>query len=402
MNKIYDLKQDRAKLVAQMREIMDRNADVEMNVDDKATYAKLEKDFDALNERIAAEEKLMDRERSIDTPEDKKDGKDKTSERQQLFARALSGSAADIAAYRNDFTGDYTLDTGATAGYLSAPMQFVEQLIKGLDDVLYMRRISHKTPSIGAAQTLGFPYRATAAADADWKTEVEAASVESTLTYGQREFKPNRLTKLIKLSKTLVGHSNMAPSVVLDELRRVIGVTLEKAYMTGNGSGKPLGIFTASNDGVPTTQDVTAANATSFVFEDFIDLKYKLKGQYHNRAQWIMHRDLVKAVAKIKDLDGQYIWQPSAQAGQPDRLLGSPVNMSEFAPNTYTAGLYAAVYGDFDFYWICDADALYLQVLNELYATTNQVGYLFQYFGDGAPVVGEAFARLKMGAGATT
>ena len=400
MNKIYDMKQDRARLVAQMREIMDRNADVEMNVDDKATYAKLEKDFDALNERIAAEEKLMDRERGIENPEQKP--VDKATERQQLFARALSGSAADIAAYRNDFTGDYTLGTGATAGYLSAPMQFVEQLIKGLDDVLHMRKISHKTPSIGAAQTLGFPYRATAAADADWKTEVEAASVESTLTYGQREFKPNRLTKLIKLSKTLVGHSNMAPGVVLDELRRVIGVTLEKAYMTGNGSGKPLGIFTASNDGVPTTQDVAAANATSFVFEDFIDLKYKLKGQYHNRAQWIMHRDLVKAVAKIKDLDGQYIWQPSAQAGQPDRLLGSPVNMSEFAPNTYTAGLYAAVYGDFDFYWICDADALYLQVLNELYATTNQVGYLFQYFGDGAPVVGEAFARLKMGSGTTT
>lgn len=398
MNKIYDLKQDRAKLVAQMREIMDRNADVEMNVDDKATYAKLEKDFDALNERIAAEEKLMDRERGIETQQKK----DKPTDRQQLFARALSGSAADIAAYRNDFTGDYTLGTDATAGYLSAPMQFVEQLIKGLDDVLYMRRISHKTPSIGAAQTLGFPYRATAAADADWKTEVAAADVESTLTYDQREFKPNRLTKLIKLSKTLVGHSNMAPGVVLDELRRVIGVTLEKAYMTGNGSGKPLGIFTASNDGVPTTQDVAAANATSFVFEDFIDLKYKLKGQYHNRAQWIMHRDLVKAVAKIKDLDGQYIWQPSAQAGQPDRLLGSPVNMSEFAPNTYTAGLYAAVYGDFDFYWICDADALYLQVLNELYATTNQVGYLFQYFGDGAPVVGEAFARLKMGSGTTT
>lgn len=400
MNKIYDMKQDRARLVAQMREIMDRNADVEMNADDKATYAKLEKDFDALNERIAAEEKLMDRERGIENPEQKP--VDKVTERQQLFARALSGSAADIAAYRNDFTGDYTLDTGATAGYLSAPMQFVEQLIKGLDDVLYMRKISHKTPSIGAAQTLGFPYRATAAADADWKTEVAAADVESTLTYGQREFKPNRLTKLIKLSKTLVGHSHMAPGVVLDELRRVIGVTLEKAYMTGNGSGKPLGIFTASNDGVPTTQDVAAANATSFVFEDFIDLKYKLKGQYHNRAQWIMHRDLVKTVAKIKDLDGQYIWQPSAQAGQPDRLLGSPVNMSEFAPNTYTAGLYAAVYGDFDFYWICDADALYLQVLNELYATTNQVGYLFQYFGDGAPVVGEAFARLKMGSGTTT
>lgn len=399
MNKIYEMKQDRAKLVAQMREIMDRNADVEMNADDKATYAKLEKDFDALNERIAAEEKLMDRERGIEKHEEKK----QPSDRMQLFARALTGNAPDIAAFRDDaFAGDYVLGTGATAGYLSAPTQFVEQLIKGLDDVLFMRSISHKTPTIGAAQSLGFPYRKTAAADADWKTEVASADVEATLEYGLREFKPNRLTKLIKLSKTLVGHSNMAPGVVLEELQRVIGVTLEKAYMTGNGSGKPLGIFVADEGGIYTDRDVTAANATSFVFEDFIDTKYKLKGQYHNRAQWVMHRDAVKAVAKLKDLDGQYIWQPSTQAGQPDRLLGSPVNMSEFAPNTYTAGLYAAVYGDFDFYWICDADALYLQVLNELYATTNQVGYLFQYFGDGAPVVGEAFARLKMGAGGAT
>ena len=400
MNKIYDLKQDRAKLVAQMREIMDRNADVEMNVDDKATYAKLEKDFDILNERISAEEKLMDRERGIETQQKQ----EKPADHQQLFARALSGNTADIAAYRNDgeFAGDYVLGTGATAGYLSAPTQFVEQLIKGLDDVLFMRNISHKTPKLGAAQSLGFPYRKTAAADADWKTEVAAADVESTLDFGLREFKPNRMTKLIKLSKTLVGHSNMAPGVVLDELRRVIGVTLEKAYMTGNGSAKPLGVFVASESGIYTDRDVTASGATSVTFDDLINVKYALKGQYHNRAQWVMHRDLVKMIAKLKDLDQQYIWQPSTQAGQPDRLLGSPVNMSEFAPNTYTAGLYAAVYGDFDFYWICDADALYLQVLNELYATTNQVGYLFQYFGDGAPVVGEAFSRLKMGSGATT
>ena len=190
----------------------------------------------------------------------------------------------------------------------------------------------------------------------------------------------------------------MAPDVVLNELRRVIGVTLEKAYMTGDGSGKPLGLFAASNSGVPTSQDVTAAAATSIGFDDLINTKYFIKGQYHRNASWIMNRATVKAVAKIKDQDGQYVWQPSAQEGQPDRLLGAPVYMSEFAPGTMTAGLYVAVYGDLSYYWICDADPLGLQVLNELYAPYNQVGYLFQYFGDGAPVVGEAFARLKMGA----
>ncbi len=167
--------------------------------------------------------------------------------------------------------------------------------------------------------------------------------------------------------------------------------------MTGNGTNKPLGIFTASNAGIPTSRDVAASGTTAITCDDLIDVKYALKGQYHPRAQWVMHRDLVKMVAKLKNTaTGEYVWQPSTQAGQPDRLLGSAVNMSEFAPNTYTAGLYAAVYGDFDFYWICDADQLTLQVLNELYAVNNQVGYLFQYFGDGAPVCAEAFARLKM------
>lgn len=394
MNKIYEMKQDRANLVAQMREIMDRNTESEMNADDKATYDRLEKEFDALTARINSEEKLIDRERSIEH-EKKLEPK---NERSILFAKALSGNAADIAAYRNDFAGDYELGTAATAGYLAAPTQFVEQLIKGLDDDQFIRANAHRTPALGAAQSLGFPYRATAAADADWTTEVGSASAEDDLTYGLREFKPNRLTKLVKLSKTLVGHSNMAPGVVLDELRRVIGVTLEKAYMTGNGSGKPLGLFVADSSGVPSSQDVTATEATKLRFDDLINVKYGIKGQYHRRASWIMNRSTVAKVALLKDSDGQYIWQPSAQAGQPDRLLGAPLYMSEFAPATMTAGLYVAVYGDLSFYWVCDADQLALQVLNELYAVTNQVGYLFQYFGDGAPVVGEAFARLKMGA----
>ena len=396
MNKIFDMKADRAKIVAQMREIMDRNEGVEMSAEDTATYDKLEKDFDQLNAAILREEKQQERERAMASREtDRKDGE--ISDRMKLFAKALSGNATDVAAYRND-TVNYTLGTTATAGALSAPMEFIAQLIKGLDDVLFMRNLAHKTPTIGAAQTLGFPYRKTAASDAEWTTEVAAASEEQALEFDRREFKPNRLTKLIKLSKTLVAHSDLAPGAVLDELQRVLAVTQEKAYMTGDGSNKPLGIFAASNNGIPTSRDVAAAAATEVTVDDLLNVKYSLKGQYHGRAQWVMHRDLVKQVAKLKNLEGQYVWQPSTQAGQPDRLLGHLVNMSEYAPNTYTAGLYAAVLGDFDYYWICDADAMTLQVLNELYAVNNQVGYLFEYFGDGAPVCGEAFARLKMGA----
>ena len=114
-------------------------------------------------------------------------------------------------------------------------------------------------------------------------------------------------------------------------------------------------------------------------------------------ASWVMHRDLCKMIAKLKDSDGQYIWQPSVQAGQPDMLLGAPVYMSEYAPNAVAAGKYVAVYGDFKTgYWVCDSDGLYIQVLNELYAVNDQVGFKITQRVDGRLILREAVKCLQM------
>jgi HK97 family phage major capsid protein len=72
--------------------------------------------------------------------------------------------------------------------------------------------------------------------------------------------------------------------------------------------------------------------------------------------------------------------------------------MSEYAPNTFTTGLYVAVLGDFkQGYMITDSQAISIKVLDQLYAETNQIGYRVSYYGDGAPVLEEAFARVKLG-----
>lgn len=387
---VLDMKQQRMGLVTDMRRMMDKYDGSEMTAEDKGIYDKLEKDFDSLNQRIEAMERQQERERRLGETE--KGPTDKASERMQAFARAISGDSGEIAKYQNS----YTLGVDATAGYLTAPVEFRQELIKGLNDATFMRQISHITPTIGAAQSLGFPYRKTEAADAEWSTETAEATEETTLTYGRREFKPNRMNKLIKVSRLLMQHAPMANATLMEEMRYRIAITQEKAYMTGNGTGKPLGVFTASDSGIPTGRDVETGAAGKIAMDDFIDAKYALKGQYHAQASWVMHRDLVKTAAKLKDTNGQYLWQPSTQAGQPDRMLGRPVYMSEYAPNDYTGGKYAAVFGDFNYYWICDADPLEVQVLKELYATSAQIGYLFNYYGDGAPVVGEAFARIKI------
>jgi HK97 family phage major capsid protein len=386
---IFEMKQNRATLTASIRELMDKYDGVEMVADDKETLAKLEAEFDALNERIVAEEKQLERERLMGEVEP-----ENPASVNNLFAKALSGNAE----YMRNFQNSMNLGTDSQAGYLTAPVEFRQELIKGLDDVLFMRQISKVIGGIGAAQSLGFPYRTTAAVVPSWTGEVDDAPEETTVAYGRREFKPYRIADLIKISRTLMNHAPMAEGVLKDEIVSRLAAAQEKAYLTGDGVAKPLGIFTASNDGIPTSRDVATDNTTTTVtFDGLLNAKYSVKAQYQTKAQWVCHRDLCKMLAKIKDGDGQYVWMPSVRDGQPDILLGKPVNMSEYAPNTFTTGLYAAVYGDFSFYWICDADAMTVQVLDQPYATKNQIGYIWDYFGDGMPVIGEAFARVKLG-----
>lgn len=388
---IHDMMQDRAKVTDSIRKLMDKYDDTTlMTAEDKQELDRMEKEFDNLNQRITTEQAQRERERAIG--EQPKDGP--KDNKPSLFARALGGEAADIAAYRNSMT----LANDDQAGALTAPMEFRQELIKELDNMLFMRRICRVIPGVGAGQSLGFPYRKTAAVIPSWTGEIDEAAEETTVSYGRREFKPYRIADLLKLSRTLMRHAPMAERILREEIAGRLGAAQEVAYLTGDGNEKPLGVFTASENGIPTARDISTGNtATEVTTDGLMEAKYALKQQYQAGAQWIFHRDAVKMLAKLKDGDDQYIWYPSVRDDQPDRLLGKTVNMSEYAPNTFTTGKYVGIYGNFNHYWIADADALTIQVLNEVYATTNQTGYLWNFFGDGMPVIGEAFARVTLG-----
>jgi HK97 family phage major capsid protein len=176
------------------------------------------------------------------------------------------------------------------------------------------------------------------------------------------------------------------------------GVAQEKGFMTGTGAQQPLGLFTASANGISTARDVSTGNTTTQItFDGAIEAKFTLKPAYWTRARWIFHRDAIKQLVKLKDGDGNYIWQlGNVQNGQPDRLLNLPVLMSEYAPNTFTTGLYAGILGDFSFYWIADALDMQFQRLVELYALTNQTALIGRLETDGMPVLEEAFVRVKL------
>lgn len=282
-------------------------------------------------------------------------------------------------------------------GYL-APMSFISTLIKFLDDDVTLRRLGTVLPPT-SAKSVGLLSYDTDPGDADWTAEVPASDIseDTAMRFGNREMAPHQLTKLLKASQKLIRASILPiDTFIAQRLAYKFGITENKAFLTGSGSQRPLGVFTASNDGIATSRDVTASATTSFNADDLINTQESLKDAYQQKATWLMHRDARKMARKLKDGNGQYIWQPGLSGGAPDTILNRPLVTDENAPNTFTTGQYVAMFADFSFYWIQDDIGLEIQRLGELFALRNQVGWLGRKFTDAMPVLGEAFARLKL------
>lgn len=298
---------------------------------------------------------------------------------------------------RGRFEAALQQDSDIAGGFLVAPLALTADLIKSIDDEVFVRRIS-TVRTVTNAQGLGTPTLEADPADADWTAEIGTGSEDSTMSFGRREWQPHPLAKRIKVSnKLLRSDAAGAESLVRQRLAYKFGVSEEKAFLSGTGASQPLGIFTAHASGVTTARDVSTGNSTTAIGADnLFEVKYSLKAGYQARGTWIFHRDAVKAIRKLKDSQNQYLWQAGLSAGEPDRILDRPFFMSEYAPNTFTTGLYVGIFGDFSYYWIADALGFQVQRLVELYAETNQTGFIGRLECDGMPVLAEAFARVKL------
>lgn len=293
----------------------------------------------------------------------------------------------------------------SAGGALVIPMELSTQILANVKDMTVMRQLANVLPPLTKAESLGIPTLDTEPADPTWTSELDTGSDDTIKPFGRRSLSPHPLAKRLKISKKLLRIAAIDPEAFwMDRISYRVARTEDNAFLNGTGANQPLGVFTASADGIPTTQDTTCASTTVFTGDELIDTKHALKTQYWGRSKWLMHRLVVAAVRKLKDSAGNYLWQPGlggyvAQGtaligGNPDTILDIPVVYSELAPSTFTAGLYLAILGDFSNYWIVDALDMQVERLMELYAETNQVGFILRKESDGMPVLSEAFRRL--------
>ena len=280
------------------------------------------------------------------------------------------------------------IGTDSEGGYL-VPDEYERTLVEALLDENIFRglasiiRTSSGDRKIPVAATKG---------TASWIDE-EGAYQESDDSFSQITIGAYKLGTMIKVSDELLSDSVFdLEGYIAREFARRIGAKEEEAFFTGDGSGKPLGILAASG-GAET--GVTAASETAITSDELIDLFYSLRAPYRKKAVWILNDSTIKAIRKLKDANGQYIWQPSLVAGTPDTLLGRPVKTSTYMP-AIAAGAKTVMFGDYSYYWIADRQGRTFKRLGELYAPNGQVGFLGSERVDGRLTLPESVKVLVM------
>lgn len=180
------------------------------------------------------------------------------------------------------------------------------------------------------------------------------------------------------------------------------GVTMsnaeERAFFNGDGDKKPLGIL-ADTGGAEI--GVTSASQTAVTFDDIFDLYYSLRSPYRRNAVFVCNETLLLQLMKIKDKNNNYIWKPSLDIAKPDTILGRPIRTSSFMP-TVAKGEKVLLFGDMKNYWVADRQNRTFRRLNELYARTDQVGFMTTQRVDGRLILPEFVKVLKMAGNKTT
>lgn len=400
--KLRELLEKRNKAVTEARALVDK-ADTEkraLSDEEKRQSDAFLKDAGDLRADIDRETALQAEERAlaaaaIGAVDEKRTQTPDAELRSQAFRKLLTMDVSNGEGLTSEERRSLTAGNETQAGVLTTPQEFVQQLIAKVKDLVFIESMA-TVFNTNNANGLGFPTLDNDADDAEMTTEINLAKEDTALKFGKRELKPHLAKKLIKISDKLLRADGMNPeAIAIDRVGYKFGVTKEKQFMLGTGNQAPLGLFVASAQGIDTDRDVSSGAATGYTADGLKLIKYSLKAQYMTKANWLFHRDGVAKIATLKDGNGQYIFEMAEALGAMDVLMGRPLKMSEFAPNTFTSGKYVGMFGDFSWYYIANSLSMRIKRLNELFAATSEVGFIFDMEFDGMPVLSEAFARIK-------
>lgn len=268
----------------------------------------------------------------------------------------------------------------ADGGYL-VPEEYDKRLIDVLNEENIMRSLATKITTSGEHK---INIAATKPA-ASWIEEGGALTFGDA-TFDQILMDAHKLHVAIKVTEELLYDNAFGlENYIITQFGKALANAEEDAFLNGDGKGKPVGLFAAAGGGT-----VAGTLTAAVKSDDVLDLVYALKRPYRKSASFIMNDKTLLSLRKLKDNNGQYIWQPSYQAGEPDRVLGYAVHTSAYAPED------AIAFGDYKYYNIGDRGSRSFKQLNELFAGNGMIGYVAKERVDGKLILPEAVQILKL------
>ena len=396
---ITEMREKRNKLVGMMDTFLDTHTTDKgtLSAEDDKTYKDMETEVAQLTDSIHRMERREEIEAELSKPTSKPltgkpmkadgDKAVKTGRASDEYKKAL------LQAMRTNFRQiSNVLQEGIDpqGGYL-VPDEYDKRLIDILTEENVMR-------TLGTNITTSGEHKINIAA-----TKPAAAWIEEggTLTFGDATFDQiildaHKLHVAIKVTEELLyDNAFNLENYILTQFGKALSNAEEDAFINGTGVGQPLGIL-AETGGAQV--GVTSASSTKVTADEIINLVYSLKRPYRKNAVFLANDVCVAELRKLKDNNGQYLWQPSLQAGEPDRVLGYKVYTSPYFP-VPTAGGTAVAFGDFSYYNIGDRGTRSFAELKELFAGNGMIGFVAKERVDGKLVLPEAIMLLQMKSG---
>lgn len=354
---------------------------------DAKTYDKMVQEIQSYGEEIERLEQLQSMEDTLRRPTaapltarpGSKAGRASNNEYKNALLTALRTNFKDV---------DNILREGQdeSGGYL-VPDEYDHRLVEALEQENIFRKLATTINTTGLHKINVAAVKPAAA----WVEEGEALTF-SDATFDQVILDAYKLHVAVKVSEELLyDNAFNLESYLLNSFAKALGNAEEEAFLTGDGKNKPTGILNATGGG---EVGVTTA-ADSIKADEVIDLVYKLKRPYRKNAAFITSDATLSQIRKLKDSNGNYLWQPTLTAGEPDRILGYPVYTSAYMPKI-AKGAAVMAFGDFSYYNIGDRGTRSIAELKELYAANGLIGFVSKERVDGKLILPEAVQIMKM------
>lgn len=386
MKKLYEKKNS---LLNEMEEILNKAKEETRSFteEEKSRVEEIKSEIRGLEQVIANEEELRSFDKSNITGATGNSEKT-TEERQQEEVEKEERQFIDAVA-----TGEIrNLTAGNNGGII--PVTIASDII---DTVKELCPLLDHADIYHVAGELRLPkFKATSSSAGSVATPIAASYVNefTELTESTAQFETINLTNqiigvLVKMSKSLLNRANFdVRSFIVNKVAKTIVEFLEKEMLIAKAD-KIQGAINTANE-------VVAANQDKFDTTDLVDLQMAIPSAYQKNCMWIMHKDILKALRKLKTADGQFILNADVTAPFGYTILGKPVYLSDSMPKNIAAGQNVMLYMDASGYAVKMTKSMEIQMLMEKYATQYAVG-ICAYVEIDAKIADEnKIARLKM------